>query len=52
VKKLVIASLLASAASGLMLAGGPVSAAAAETHSNCVTFDDQGNISNVVPNCS
>jgi hypothetical protein len=52
VKKFVIATLLASAASGFMFASGPISAAAAETHSNCVTFDDQGNISNVVPNCS
>lgn len=29
-----------------------IQAAAAETHSNCVTFDSGGNIVGVVPNCS
>jgi hypothetical protein len=32
--------------------GVPTHAAAAETHFNCATFDDQGNIVSVVPNCS
>ena len=30
----------------------PTSVGAAETHSNCATFDDQGNVVSVVPNCS
>lgn len=51
-KKFVIASVLASAASGLILAGGPVTAAAAETHGNCATFAPDGSIASVVPNCT
>ena len=51
-KKFVIASLLASAASGFILAGAPITAAAAETHGNCATFDQNGNITSVVPNCT
>lgn len=51
-KKFVIATLLAGAASGFMLASGPISAAAAETHSNCYTFDSSGNIVPLTPNCS
>lgn len=51
-KKLVIATLLASAASGFMLASGPISAAAAETHGNCATFNPDGSIASVVPNCT
>ena len=51
-KRFVIFSLLASAVSGFVVAGTPITAAAAETHSNCVQFDNQGNIASVVPNCS
>ena len=53
-RKFVIATLLAGAASGFMLASGPISAAAAETHGNCVQFDTSGNIvpGSVVPNCT
>jgi hypothetical protein len=29
-----------------------INASAAETHSNCATFDNNGNIVSVVPNCS
>lgn len=32
--------------------GAPRSASAAETHSNCATFDDQGNIISLTPSCS
>ena len=51
-KKFVILSLLASAVSGFVVASTPITAAAAETHSNCVTFDNQGNIASAVPNCT
>lgn len=51
-KKFVIASLLAGAASGFILAGGPVTAAAAETHTDCVQFDSSGNIVGATPGCT
>ena len=51
-KKFVFASLLATVASGFILAGGPVTAAAAETHGGCASFDQYGNIVSVVPNCT
>jgi hypothetical protein len=50
--------LLWPAAAAAMLAGfagvgvTSIHAAAAETHSNCVTFDNSGNILSVVPSCT
>jgi hypothetical protein len=46
----VTASILAFALAGLSLS--VIDAAAAETHFNCATFDSNGNIVSVVPNCS
>lgn len=51
-KKFVFLSVLAAAFGGLTVASTGVTAAAAETHSDCVTFDDQGNVTSVVPSCT
>lgn len=51
-KKLVALSTLAVAFSGLTVASTAVTAAASESHVNCVTFDNNGNIVSVVPNCN
>lgn len=50
-RKFVFATLLAGAAGGFILGGGPVTAAAAESHSSCYTFDSSGNIV-LTANCS
>ena len=39
-------------AGALAVAAGPKDARAAETHSNCATFDNQGNILSVTPSCT
>jgi hypothetical protein len=39
-------------APGATVAALPVTAVAAETHSNCATFDNNGNIISVTPNCT
>ncbi len=46
----VAASALVLGLAGFSLA--PTHASAAETHSNCLTFDSNGNIVNAVPSCS
>lgn len=51
-KKLAILALILAPAGGAMAM--PVTAAAAETHSNCAQFDNNGNIipGSLVPNCT
>lgn len=49
-KKLAILAFIL--APGATMAALPVTAAAAETHSNCATFDNNGNILSVTPNCT
>ena len=49
-KALAVAGVLACAASVAIAV--PKGAAAAETHFNCATFDNQGNVISVTPNCS
>lgn len=45
-------AILAVVFSSALALAAPLPAAAAETHSNCVTFDSNGNIVSVVPNCT
>jgi hypothetical protein len=49
-KRLAIAVVFACAAAAAIAV--PRGAAAAETHFNCATFDNQGNVISVTPNCS
>ena len=49
-KKLAILAFML--APGVAMASMPMTAAAAETHSNCATFDNNGNIISVTPNCT
>lgn len=46
------ALVVASVGAGAYVGAAPMAASAAETHTNCATFDNNGNLISVVPNCT
>ena len=51
-RRVLAALVVASGGAGAYVGAAPSAAFAAETHSNCATFDNNGNILSVTPNCS
>jgi hypothetical protein len=52
IRPVLLAVVVASAGIGAYMGTAPIRVLAAETHSNCATFDNNGNILSVTPNCS
>jgi hypothetical protein len=52
IRPVMLALVVASLGAGAYLGTASTRVLAAETHSNCATFDNNGNITGVTPNCS